>query len=119
MGLTDFTERAMPFVQNALDDSDVTDRLQNAGRAGVSAVARARSSKSSNVTAAARAGEALREAGASIVALTKVSSKPPKKRTPLVPVLLVGGVIAAAAVVVLRQGSETEAPATPQPGPTT
>jgi hypothetical protein len=118
MALTDVAQRAVPFVQNALDDSDVTDRLQNAGRAGVAAVARARSSKSSNRTAAARAGEALREAGATIVALTKVSSKPPKKRTPIVPILLVGGA-AAAAVVVLRQGSETEAPATPQPGPTT
>jgi hypothetical protein len=119
MALTDLAQRAAPFVQNALDDSDVTDRLQNAGKAGMAAVARARSSKSSNVTAAARAGEALREAGATIVALTKVSSEPPKKRTPVVPVLLVGGVIAAAAVVVLRKGSETEAPATPQPGPTT
>ncbi len=46
MALTDFAQRADPYVQNALDDSDVTDRLQNAGKAGIAAVPRARSCRS-------------------------------------------------------------------------
>jgi hypothetical protein len=104
-GLSDISARAAPLVRTVLEDDDVKDHLGRAATAGRGAVARARSSRApARWSALARVGEAVRETGQALVALSdaKAKRRRARRRRLVVPAVLAGGAAAAVAAVLRR-----------------
>jgi hypothetical protein len=106
MALADIAQRAAPVVQGVLEDDEVRDRLQRAAVAGREAVVRSRSRRRSRRRSGlGRAGDALRESGQALVAVSQRGAKrrQRRRRRVLAPVVVLAGAGAAAAVARRRE----------------
>jgi hypothetical protein len=114
VAITDIAQRAAPFVESVLEDSDFRERVQAAGQAGRSAIVNARKGKPKR-TVVQRAGVAVREAGSALVAISRVSQREQRKAkrrsaAGLLPVALAGSAAAGAAIALRSRSSQSSQP---------
>jgi hypothetical protein len=118
--LSDISARATPLVRMVIEDDEVKDHMGRAASAGRAAVLRARSPKpSARQAALARAGEAVRETGQVLVALSDARGRRRRRRRRRVvgPVILVGAAAAAVAAALRQSGDSNPAANDDRPPP--